>query len=201
MESSFVFLRVNELIQNPGQPAFPIHKCWEQRHLRELAGLGLEQWFMPFDWGHHLARSDDQFDGLRTQAAQGPLTFVTNHNLAGNDHNKKASCILVWIYFKLVWLCFLLGDLLLPLDPLWFGSRDGSESRFSLINLFWFPPWRTLLKAARFFLVCYYITTSRRAWGASSAEQERGDFTVSVRAHALFFFLICWSSTSQLTAP
>lgn len=119
---------------SPGQPAFPIHKCWEKRFLRELAGLVLEQWFMAFDWGHRLAHNDDHFDGLRTEATQGPLTFVTNHHLAGNNHNKKDPCMLVWIYFKRVWL-FLRGDLLLPLDTLWFGSQDGSESRFSLINL------------------------------------------------------------------
>lgn len=158
---------------------------------------------MAFDWGHCLAHRDDQFDGLRTRATQGPLTFVTNHNLAGNDHhnNNKKTHILVWNYLKLVWLNFLLGDLWLPLDTLWFGSKDGSKSHFSLINLFWFPHWCMLLKAARFFSVCYYITTSRRAGGASSPEQEKGNFMVSVRAQALCFFTICWSSGSQFSAP
>lgn len=159
---------------------------------------------MAFDWGHCLAHRDGQFDGLKAPATLGPLTFVTNHSLAGSDHNKKKRtththrkiCILVWIYFKLVWLRFLLGDLRLPLDTLWFASKDGSESHFSLINLFYFPHWCTLLKAAHFFSDGYYITTSRRAWWASSPEQERRDFIVSVRAHALFFFTICWSSRS-----
>lgn len=36
-----------------------------------------------------MAHRDGQFDGLKAPATLGPLTFVTNHSLAGSDHNKK----------------------------------------------------------------------------------------------------------------
>lgn len=109
-----------------------------------------------------MAYSDGHFDEFRAQATQGPLTFVTNHNLAGNDHN-KIPIYSVWIYFKLVLALFS-------------SCRPTAAIRYSLI---WFQGWvrvmfcfdkphlvpllMYMLKAVCSFLVCYYITTSRRA--------------------------------------